>query len=223
MKDNISELLPNSSCMGIRLSKNNHITFGPYPSSKTFKNIKENGIISINFSDNIYYYTLAALKGKLLPEKFRIFPQKYYEFHKLDLNKYAESIKETFKTDHLEFPYIKDAWGVLFCEKINEKQKMKRGSFEEKSKITKFELKVVGFKKFQESFKLFNRAENLMLETIILATRLKLAVEKSHNDFIRKINQEINKNIDTIKRFGKNQEVLDSLELVECYRNQLNG
>jgi hypothetical protein len=71
--------------------------------------------------------------------------------------------------------------------------------------------------KSRESFKLFNRAENLALEIIILATRLKLAVEK--DDKLRKneIVEKIRENLLLINRLGKNSNVLEAIEYIRNF------
>ena len=76
-KDNLYEILattfslsvpsgdvePNTSCMGINLIENDLIKINPFPNTTTLKNLRETGIITLNFVDNIYLYALAALKG----------------------------------------------------------------------------------------------------------------------------------------------------------------
>lgn len=215
-----SDIVPNTSCMGIRLIENDFIKLGPYPTTTTYQYLKENGLMSINLIDNIYYYTLAALKGKYLPIKFREFPEDYYEFHNINLENSLKTISADFKHRKMKIPSIKDAWGVLYCEVIEETQKLKSGGFGDKFEITEFKLRVINSQILDESYKLFNRAENLMLETIILATRFKVAIEKNNNKSSGEILSKINENLQDIKRFGKNNEVLESIPLIEHYVNK---
>ncbi|GAH21119.1 unnamed protein product, partial [marine sediment metagenome] len=58
---------------------------------------------------------------------------------------------------------------MIACVAIGEEQTAKDDELGE-SKVIEFTLSIVSCDKFNESFKIFNRAENLALETIILAT-----------------------------------------------------
>jgi hypothetical protein len=223
IKATSSDIVPNTSCMGIRLIENDYIKLGPYPNTTTCQYLKENGLMSINLIGNIYYYTLAALKGKYLPIKFREFPEDYYDFKNVKLENSLKTNSGDFIQRVMKIPSIKDAWGVLYCEVIEETQRLKGGAFGDKVEITEFKLRVINSQKLDESYKLFNRAENLMLETIILATRLKVAIEKKNNNANGEILSKINENLQNIKRFGKNHEVLESIPLVEHYINKLQN
>ena len=87
-----NEIIPNTSCMGIRRRKINEISIEPYPNTNTYKNLKENSLICINFVENIFLYALAALKGLYLSEKYRIFPIEYYNYY--DIKEYNKSISK---------------------------------------------------------------------------------------------------------------------------------
>jgi len=78
-------------------------------------------------------------------------------------------------------------------------------------------LTIISYEKFKESFKLYNRAENLTLETILLATKLNVAIEKKEKALIRTIKRKIEENINNIKRFGKNVSALKAIEHVKDY------
>ncbi len=78
-------------------------------------------------------------------------------------------------------------------------------------------LTVISYEKFKESFKLYNRAENLTLETIVLATKLNVAIEKKDKALIRTIRGKIEENISDIKRFGKNLSALKAIEHIKDY------
>ena len=113
LTDNGSVIIPNASCMGIRIVEDNRVEISPFYDTKTYKNLKENSIIAINFVDNIYLYALAALKETDSPIGLNEFPPEYYSF------KYLE--------DRLiDVPYIKNAWGILIGEISKELQKAKR-------------------------------------------------------------------------------------------------
>jgi hypothetical protein len=71
--------------------------------------------------------------------------------------------------------------------------------------------------KFKDSFKLFNRTENIALESIILATRLKIAYIKKDQLQFSKILEIIEKKLENARKFGKNLNALKSIDLVEKY------
>jgi len=194
------EIKPNASCMGIRMIKGDQIQISPFYSTTTYKNLKEYSLIVINFVDDVYLYALAALKEPNSPIGLIDFPSNYYDF------KYLESRA-------MDVPYIKKAWGILIGEVSHEFQKTKMDDLGEVI-IPVFKLDVIYSEKFKESNRIFNRAENLALETIILATRLKIAKEKQNRPLYIKIHEKIIDHIENIKRFGKNEKALRTIELV---------
>ncbi|MFX0080374.1 MAG: DUF447 domain-containing protein [Candidatus Hodarchaeota archaeon] len=200
---------PNASCMGIRMIEGNQIQISPFYSTATYKNLKEYGTIAINFVDDVYLYALAALKEPFSPIGLTDFPSNYYDF------KYLESRMK-------DVPYIKKAWGILIGEVSHEFQKTKLDKFGE-AIIPVFKLNVIYSEKFQESSKLFNRAENLALETIILATRLKIAKENNNQPLLSKIHEKIIDHMENIERFGKNKNALKTIELVNKYISRIIG
>ncbi len=193
--------------MGIRVLEDNQIQISPFSSTSTYKNLKKSSTIAINFVDDVYLYALAALKEQDSPIGLTEFPSKYYEF------KYLE-------TRAMDVPYIKKAWGILICEVSQEFEKTKQNGFGEVI-IPVFKLKTIFHKKFQESFKFFNRAENLALETIILATRLKIAKKKKDKQLFYKIHEKIVDHMENIERFGKNKDALKTIDLVSNYISNL--
>ncbi|MFX1301749.1 MAG: DUF447 domain-containing protein [Promethearchaeota archaeon] len=201
------EIKPNASCMGIRMIEGEHIQISPFYSTTTYKNLKEYSVIAINFVNDVYFYALAALKEPDSPIGLINFPTKYYDF------KYLESRA-------MDVPYIKKAWGIIIGEVSQELQKTKKDDLGEVI-IPIFKLNVIFSEKFQESYKLFNRADNLALETIILATRLKIAKENQKQLLFSKIHKKIMNYIENIKRFGKNEKALNTIELVNKYVNNL--
>jgi hypothetical protein len=203
-------LIPNTSCIGIRMTKKGNIKMNPYPTTTTFKNLKRNGIVIINFIDNIYLYALAALKQRNNEINIKI-PKESYDFLHI---KTPFAIKNEKKISIL--PFLKEAWGLLVCKSIKEKKKVKKsnlGSIE----VTEFIIKVNEYQKLRESYKLFNRAENLTLEVIIIATRLKVAIQRKNLEKIKEYQEKIEYYFKEIRRFGKNKEALNAIDLVERY------
>lgn len=204
---NGKEIKPNAACMGIRMIEGKQIQLSPFYSTITYKNLKEYNTIAINFVDDVFLYALAALKEPESPINLTEFPSKYYDF------KYLESRS-------MDVPFIKKAWGILIGEISREFQKTKTDDFGEVI-IPVFKLKVIFSEKFQESHKLFNRAENLALEMIILATRLKIAKENKNKTLFSQIYEKIDYYNKNIKRFGNNKEAIKATELVNKYINEL--
>ncbi|MFX1419073.1 MAG: DUF447 domain-containing protein [Promethearchaeota archaeon] len=205
--DDESAIKPNASCMGIRIVDENQLEISPFYNTTTYENLSKNNIITINFIDDIYLYALAALKTFNSSIGLSNFPSEYYTFKYL-------------KDYTIDVPYIKKAWGILIGEVLQEFKKTKRDDLGEIT-IPVFKLNIVFAEKFRESYNLFNRAENLALETIILATRLKIAKENKNLALFSKINERITEHIENIQRFGKNKKALKSLELVNNYINSL--
>jgi len=87
--------------------------------------------------------------------------------------------------------------------------------------LVEINLPVIFYEKFKESFKLYNRAENITLETIILATKLYVAKEKKDKTLFNKIKHKIEGNINEVLRFGKNSSALKAIEYVKDYVSRL--
>lgn len=198
---------PNASCMGIRMIEGEQIQISPFYSTITYKNLKEYSTIAINFVDDIYLYALAALKEPESPINLTDFPSKYYAF------KYLESRA-------MDVPYIKKAWGILVGEVSQEYQKTKTDDLGEVI-IPIFKLDVIFTEKLQGVHKLFNRAENLALEAIILATRLKFAKKNQNQAIFSKIHEKIKDVMENIERFGKNKRAQKTIYLVDKYISSL--
>ncbi|MHA1783169.1 MAG: hypothetical protein ACTSUL_07055, partial [Promethearchaeota archaeon] len=87
------------------------------------------------------------------------------------------------------------------------------------SNTAKFLLKPLLVEKIKESHKLINRAENIAIEIIILATRLKVAKKLNNKVMFEKILKEINKKIEYIKRFCKNEDVFKTIKHLQDFIN----
>lgn len=199
--DKKDKVKPNTACMGIRFSEDNLLKVSPYPETTTLKNLKKNGRIVINFVDDVYLYALAALKEPRSPIGIKEFPIKYYEYTEIPNNK---------------VPYINKAWLFLFGKVVEEYQITKKDNFSE-TEVSEFTINVIAFKKLKDSFKIFNRAENLALEIIVLATRLKIAKEKNEFALFNVIHDKIIEHMGNIERFGKNKRALKTIDLVSKY------
>lgn len=201
-------VIPNASCMGIRLNKKNKIEISPFHVTTTYRNLKENGYIVINFVDDIYLYALAALKtAKSLIE----FPLEYYLY---------TSMKNKVKKGYHTFPCVKKSWGILIGKITNEVQLINKDKYGESLRST-FELEIFYNQKYRDSFKYFNRAENLALETIVLATRMKVAKELNNNELFDTIYEKIIEYKENVERFSKNKNALKVFDLVSDYITNL--
>jgi len=218
---NNNNIIPNTACMGIRLIDNSSITLRPYPNTSTYNNLRSNKLITLNFVDDIYLYALASLKDLKRSKNVKIFPEEFYDYYKI---KNKEKIKEVFKnhsnSEIVSLPYIKQAWAMIACVARGEEQIVKDDDLGE-LKVIEFTLSIISCDKFKESFKTFNRTENLALETIILATKLKVAEEKKDKALVQKIEQKIEEFFAEIRRFGKNLSALKVVEHVKDYIKNL--
>jgi hypothetical protein len=193
--------------MGIRLVENNRIQIKPFYTTSTYQNLKNNSIITLNFVEDVYLYALAALKDPNSQIGLDEFPPEYYAFQPLaSLN--------------MDIPYIKNSWGILTCRVFKEIQEIKRDDIGE-TMVPVFSLEVISSELLRSSYKLFNRAENLALEIIILATRLKIAKDNEDEDLHTKIYSKIMDHFKDIKRFGKNKQVIRTIELVNKFISKL--
>lgn len=212
-----NKIIPNTSCMGIRLIDESTITMSPYPNTTTLKNLKQNGMITLNFVDDIYLYALAALKEINSTSHFVEFPPEFYSYYNIEISKLKFN---NLPLKNISFPYLNKSWGVIFSEAHDEKKVIKEDGLG-RVKLSEFILNIVSVEKLKESYKLFNRAENLALEIILLATRLKIVKENNNKPLFSEINDKIINYIENIKRFGKNEQAIKAINLVEEYIRSL--
>ena len=201
-------MVPNTASMGVRLVDKERFKIWPYPNTTTYKNIEKSKILVLNFVDDVYLYALASLKGSNLSKSERALLEEYYGYYTLNIN--SEYKKPT------QIPYLKQAWAIIVCSATNITQFLKKDDFGE-FKLMEIDLTVISLQKFRESFKLFNRAENITLETIVLATKLNAAIDKKDVALISKIKGRIEENIKEVKRFGINKSALKAIECIEGY------
>ena len=212
-----SLIVPNTACMGVRLVDKKLIKIWPYPNTTTYNNIESSKFLILNFIDDVYLYALTSLKGSNISKSGGALSEKYYNYYTLSVkDEYKDFAKRITSTDSIQLPYLKQAWAIIICIATKKNQILRNDDFG-KLKLMEINLTVISYEKFKESFKLYNRAENLTLETILLATKLNVAIEKKDEALIRTINRKIEENINNIKRFGKNVSALKAIEHVKDY------
>ncbi|TFG08144.1 MAG: DUF447 family protein [Promethearchaeota archaeon] len=217
--DSVGKLVPNTAPMGIRFIENDILVIKPYSSTTTFRNLKENGHVIINFVDNIYLYALGALKERDSRIGLFEFPLKHY--HYLDVNSLEIKLNILdHEKEFTEIPVINSAWLFLIGKAIEEKQIMKKNHLGE-FKIAEFKIQVNSFLKQKNSYNLFNRAENLALEIIILATRLKVAKESNNKQLFYKIHEKIVDHMENMESFVKNKQAIKTIDLISQYMSSL--
>ncbi|MBA7503981.1 hypothetical protein ES706_02606 [subsurface metagenome] len=190
-------IIPNSACMGVKFLDNNTFQMTPYLETDTYKNLIKFPYVSINFVDKIYFYAQAALLGENSGLTEREFPDSYYD------------IKD-------EIPYLKKSWGVIFG-KLDEHKIITKATHLGDNNVLQANFKIFDFIKRRESFHLKNRAENLALESIILATRLKIAVKKENKEMYEKIYDKILYYNEQIKNFAKNDKAIETMDFIVSY------
>ena len=89
------------------------------------------------------------------------------------------------------------------------------GFGENKVLVGNFE--IIDFLKICESFDLINRANNLVLEAIILTTRVKLAKINGYKKIYDKMIKKINYLKEEVERFSQNKDALDTFMFVVKY------
>jgi hypothetical protein len=210
-------IVPNTACMGVRLVDKKLIKIWPYPNTTTYKNIESSKFLILNFIDDVYLYALTSLKGSNISKSVGELSEKYYNYYTLDVKgEYKGFAKRMTSADSIQLPYLKQAWAIMICIATNQNQVLRKDDFG-KLKLMEIDLTIISYEKFKESFKLYNRAENLTLETIVLATKLNVAIEKKEGALIRTIKRKIEENVSDVKRFGKNVSALKALEHVKDY------
>ena len=200
--------IPNAASIGIRIIDDDLILVKSYLQTQTHHNIKNNKVLSFNLIENVYQFALSSLKNESNGD-LRGIPIDQFLYQNL-----------TSRGQRFEIPYLKNAYGVIFCELLNERE-IKNKDHLGKIDACEFQFKVIETRKLMESFKIFNRAENLALEVIILATRMKVAKENNNHIIYSEIHNKIQDYIKTIKKLSKNESILKTIEHVRKYLKSL--
>ena len=215
-----NKIVPNTAVMGIRLLENNTIKIWPFPNTTTYKNLESTKLIILNFVDDIFLYAIASLKGNYISNNIEA-AELYYNYFPFEVKNEHKAIFKGISPDNLiNLPYLNQAWAIISCVATNKNQTVKRDSLGQ-VELVEISLSAIFCEKFKESFKLYNRAENLTLETVILATKLYVAKEKKDKALFNKIKHKIEENINEVLRFGKNASALKAIEYVKNYVSML--
>ncbi|TES96112.1 MAG: DUF447 family protein [Promethearchaeota archaeon] len=216
-----NKIVPNTAAMGIRLLKNNTIKIWPFPNTTTYKNLDGTKLIVLNFVDDIFLYAITSLKGNYISNSIETSSEQNYNYFPFDVKNEQKAIFKGITQDNLiHLPYLSQAWAIISCVASNKNQTVKKDNLGQ-VELAEISLSVIFYEKFKESFKLYNRAENLALETIVLATKLYVAKEKKDKTLFNKIKLKIEDNINDILRFGKNPSALKVIEYVKDYVSKL--
>lgn len=191
------EIFSNSACMGVRFLENDTFQMTPYIETDTYKNLDKIPYVSINFIDNIYFFAQAALLGENAGQTEREFPISYF------------NLKEGI-------PYLKESWGVIFG-KLEEHKIITKTTHLGEDNVLLANFKITDFLKIRESFHLKNRAENLALESIILTTKLKIAVKKENREMYENIYSKILYYREQIDRFAQNDVAIKTMNFIMNY------
>ena len=219
IKDN--KIVPNTAAMGIRLLENKTIKIWPFPNTTTYKNLDNTKLIILNFVDDIFLYAITSLKGNDMSKNIETSSEQFYNYFPFDVkHEHAAIFKGITSDNFVLLPYVNQAWAIISCVATNKNQTVKTDNLGHVD-LVEISLSVIFCEKFKESFKLYNRAENLTLETIILATKLYVAKEKKDKTLFNKIKHKIEENINEILRFGKNASALKAIEYVKDYVSKL--
>jgi len=216
-----NKLFSNTAAMGIRLFENNTIKIWPFPNTTTYKNLDSTKLITLNFVDDVFLYAIASLKGNYISSSTETLTEQYYDLYPFDVkNEHKVIFKGIIKDNYIHLPYLNQAWAIISCIATNKNQTVKTDNLGQ-MEVVDVSLSVIFYKKFKESFKLYNRAENLALETIILATKLYTAKEKKDKTVFNKLKHKIEENFNEVLRFGKNLSALKAIEYVKDYVSSL--
>jgi len=216
-----NKIVPNTAAMGIRLLENNTIKIWSFPNTTTYKNLDSTKLIILNFVDNIFLYAIASLKGNFMFSSIETVTEQHYNLYPFNVkNEHKAIFKGIKRGNSIHLPYLNQAWAIISCVATNKNQTVKTDILG-KVELVELSLSVIFCEKFKESFKLYNRAENLTLETIVLATKLYVAKEKKDKTLFNKIKDKIEENVNEVLRFGKNESALKAIEYVKNYVSSL--
>ncbi|MBN1217212.1 MAG: DUF447 family protein [Candidatus Lokiarchaeota archaeon] len=211
------KMIPNTSSIGVTLSSENSFLIKLFHNTKTYDNLIKNNYLCINFISDVYLFALASLKIQNSSIRNKSFPEIYYDYLNIsDNNLIRSNFQNTFNRNINRLPFINKSWLIFICKLDVEKKKNQQdilGDF----LISEIKVKILFHRKFQESFKLFDRSENIVLESIILATRLKVAYEKENKELLSKIYNEIIENKEKVLKITKNKHILKIFNKIMLY------
>jgi hypothetical protein len=204
----------NTAAMGIKLFDSELVKMWPYEDTQTAFNLKNFKYATLNFIEDVDLFAIASLKGT--PEKHGLLgiANEEYKFKKIQK-------KEDFEEGFFNFPFLKKAWGIAFC-KVHHYSRFVQSNKFGSSKRYEIDLKVLSCEKLRETYKLINRAENITLETIVLATRLKYAKDMKDFYLLNQLKKEINDRLERIRSLEIDSHIQTAVERIITYMRMVS-
>ena len=202
---------PNCSCMGIRFLDGKTFQMTPYINTDTYKNVLDFPYVSINFISNVSLYAQAALIGENTgPDQSE---SSGYDFDHID---FKLPLKEGQKEESFDCLFLRDSWGTVLG-KLNQRKKMVKRDIFGEYRVLVGNFEIIDFKKRKESYDFKNRADNLVLEAIILATRLKTAKKSGFKKIYDKLLKRIVFYKEEVEHFSQNKDAFDTFAFILKY------
>lgn len=145
----------NAACIGIHFTTTKEVYIHAYEDTHTRKILKPGVKFAINFSENFYEYTVAALRRKNHD------------------NPVDEIPKEAF-LQTIPAPILKSAWAAVLCEVIEMPTEFISKPICRRRENPNIRAKIIETQVFHLPRIFNNRSWNLALEALILATRIPL-------------------------------------------------
>ncbi|MBN2155630.1 MAG: DUF447 family protein [Candidatus Lokiarchaeota archaeon] len=201
----------NASAMGIRFSGNKVMFLKPYPDTDTFELLMNPNVkfITINFTDDVEYFALAALRGEHAGIDVEEMDQSYLDIHK-------------------GYAFLKQSQ-ILILGEINIRNKpifLKNPHSSEEHPEFKVTFQVL-VKEMYQSFKQsqpVNRGDNLALEAIVYASKIP-AIQKQQNsrNDIQKLIDRVRDFQYDIRRFSASQRALKVCDMVDKFLEEIKS
>jgi hypothetical protein len=193
----------NAACMGVHFTTNSEVFIHAYESTRTKQNLQPGAKFSINFSEDILDYTMAALNSV---------PSGVMK-NKLPKDRYRELTP---------VPVLKSAWASVGCEVLPWDSRI--NAVCKRAQNPNIRAKIISSTVYHLPKIFNNRAMNLALEALIFVTRIPLynTISEQYRDSI-KTYKEIKKKITSwrdMDRFEGSFQLMDNYLLQHGVKGQ---
>jgi hypothetical protein len=178
---------PHASAMGVRARGKSKVVLAVFTNTKTFKNFLRSKVAVINIVKDVEFLVSLALK---------------------DLLGFNENTLKFKKSEHVNAPKLEeaDAYVEIETEKV---EKAKISDEVGSSEVAYITARIKNIEVLNPSVHPFKRSEFFMIESAVLATRIREALKNDRKEAAERLFLELNKYGDKCRRIAPNSRELN--------------
>lgn len=178
---------PHTSAMGVRARGKSKVVLAVFTNTKTFKNLLRSKAAVINIVKDVEFLVSLALK---------------------DLLGFNENTLKFKKSEHVNAPKLEEANAYVEIE-TEKVEKAKISDEVGSSEVAYITARIKNIEVLNPSVHPFKRSEFFMIESAVLATRIKEALKNDRKEAAERLFLELNKYKDKCRRIAPNSRELN--------------